>query len=149
MKNLSPGDYVLELNTPVPAQAASAGVREAYPRTFWPGPGDLAGAVAFNLPPGATMNLGDLKLRKRELLSLTVKVVGGACAKGQSYDADLMEKAGRSRVSAATLRVPCEGLAKLPNVDPGGIGLLPRRRGSQEDRESGIVSILISTRDGG
>src|SRR4029434_11170037 len=92
MKNLPPGDYVLELNTAVPTQDASAGVREAYPRTFWPGPGDLAGAVSFNLPPGATMNLGDLRLRKRELLSLTVKVVGGACAKGQSYDADLMEK---------------------------------------------------------
>ena len=56
-------------------------------------PGDLAGAVPFNLPPGATMNLGDLKLRKRDLLSLTAKVVGGACAKGQSYDADLMEPA--------------------------------------------------------
>lgn len=148
MKNLPPGDYVLELNTPVPAQAASAGVRAAYPRTFWPGPGDLAGAVAFNLPPGATMNLGDLKLRGRELLSLTVKVVGGACAKGQSYDADLMEKAGSSRVSAATLRVPCGGLAKLPNVDPGEYWLAASAPWQpEEDRKSGIVSVLISTRD--
>ena len=49
-----------------------------------------------------------------------------------------MEKAGRSRVSAATLRVPCEGLAKLPNVDPGEYWLAasapgsPRKIGSRE-----------------
>ena len=148
MKNLPPGDYILELNTQVPAQGDSARVREAYPRTFWPGPGDLQSAVPINLPPGATMNLGDLKLRKRELVALTVKIVGGACVKGQSYDADLMEKAARSRISAATLRVPCGGLAKLPNVDPGEYWLAASAPWQPEqDRETGIISVLISTRD--
>jgi hypothetical protein len=94
------------------------------------------------------MNLGDVKLRKRELLSLSVKVAGGACAKGQSFDADLMEKAARSRFTSSTLRVPCGGVAKLPNVDPGEYWLAVSAPWQpEEDRETGMISVVISTRD--
>jgi hypothetical protein len=117
--DLPPGDYIVELNAPTAAQDSATLVREAYPRTFWPGAGDLAGAVPFTLTPGGVIDAGALRLRKRELIALTVKILGETCQTGQFYDVELEEKYARSRFSAARVRVPCDGSGTIPNADPG------------------------------
>jgi hypothetical protein len=145
--DLPPGDYIVELNAPTAAQDSATLVREAYPRTFWPGAGDLAGAVPFTLTPGGVIDAGALRLRKRELIALTVKILGETCQTGQFYDVELEEKYARSRFSAARVRVPCDGSATIPNADPGEYWLRASASwGPEETRATGILSVAVSTR---
>lgn len=146
--NVTSGDYVLELNGSVAADDAAARIREGYPRTYWPGAGSFEGAVPVGVPPGSTLDLGTVKLRKKDLVGLTVTVVGGACANGQNYSADLIEDRARSWFSIAALSVPCRRPAKFPNVDPGEYWLKVSAPWQGEaDREMGTASIQVLNRD--
>jgi hypothetical protein len=147
-KNLPPGDYVLEVNGSFAVDDASARIREGYPRTYWPGPGDFEGAVPVRVPAGSMLDVGNVKLRKKDLVGLTVSVVGGACTNGQTYGADLIEDRARSWFSIATLRVPCGRSAKFPNVDPGEYWLrVSASWQREEDREMGIAPVQVWNRD--
>jgi hypothetical protein len=115
--SLMPGAYAVDINS------YSANVQQVpvpgLPNVVWPGAGDLAGASPVNLPYGTTLDLGDIKLRKRELSKLTVAIEGGQCPAGQTYTVTLDQFSFSSGFTRAFAQVPCGREAILKNITPG------------------------------
>ena len=149
LEKLSSGEYVLEANSETfEEDDKTKRPHENYARAFWPGPGDQEGASPLPVTPGVNFDAGDLRIRKTALPSLTVKVVGGNCTAGQSYDVRLWEFGPNYVSDLATLHGPCGGEAKLPHANPGEF-LLTVDAGWQPEarQEQGHVFVEIFDRD--
>lgn len=82
--NLPPGEFVVE-------RAEKETASGAYTRAIWPGRGDLESAQPVVLSAGVALPLGTLKVEKHILPSLSVRIAGGGCQEGDSYEVRLLE----------------------------------------------------------
>ncbi|MBS1855423.1 MAG: carboxypeptidase regulatory-like domain-containing protein [Acidobacteria bacterium] len=141
--SLIPGAFALDINS-YSANAKSVPV-PGYPNLVWPGAGDLTGASPVDLPYGGTLNLGDIKLRKRELSKVTVAIEGGQCSAGQAYTVTLEQYSFSSGFTRAFSTAPCGGTATLSNVTPGDFEISVQADWQpDQQRERAAVPIQIA-----
>ncbi len=79
IRSLAPGEYKLAVTASAkprlkPAAKTPAGAVLAYPYTWFPGVGEVSGAMAVRVPAGAKLSGYDFRLRKQPVLSVRGEV---------------------------------------------------------------------------
>lgn len=148
LKGLPPADYVLDLNEWSSDPDDPAKPRKGYPRSYWPGSGDEEGIAPVPLTSATALDVGNVRLRKRDLPALSVKVIGSSCVKGQVYEVELSEALSQWGVIVAKFQAPCGSTALLENVTPGDYLIRAEAPWQVEEvRERAVTQIQVWERD--
>ena len=143
LPGLRPGDYVLDINS-YAAAAKPVVPKAGYPAIVWPGGSGFESSVPFNVGYGATLNIGDIKLERRDLPSLTVAVTGGQCVAGQTYPVLLEQFSFSSFIVRGVLKASCGETAVFDHVTPGEYEISAEASWQEEQkRELGSVFVHI------
>jgi uncharacterized GH25 family protein len=138
--SLPPGDFVIELSERKVSPSA-------YPRTIWPGAGDVEASQPFLLSAGVTLHLGTLKMTKRSFPNLSIRISGGNCHEGEVYSVSLVEPIPTGAEPRGELEVPC-GRAVVAQITPGEYRVEAEAPWQEKAvREYGAADVQVLDRD--
>ena len=155
LNGLPPGNYVVEtfpralgpqqFQTPFSADDFKT-VDQDYERSFWPGGVDFDAALPVPVGPGASMNVGTLKLRKVPYYRVHAIFPAGNCSSGESVQAMVQGSVGSSSGFLSS-RVSCGQDFMIRNLQPGSYRLTLSLGSSPATRVQGSAPFDVSDRN--